>query len=48
MLEEINDGDFRHGTLLMLLSDFDVLSMCEPGDVPDERAGMYLCEGVFV
>lgn len=45
---EINDGEFGRGTLLTLLSDFDVRNMCGPGDVPDERAGVYLCEGLLV
>lgn len=45
---EINHGEFRCGILLMLLSDCDVLNMCGPGSVPDERAGVYLCECVFV
>lgn len=44
---EINDGRFGCGTLLMLLSDFDVLNMCGPGNMPDERARVCLRECVF-
>lgn len=38
---EINDVEFGCGTLLVLLSDFDVVNMCGLGSMADERTGVW-------